>query len=254
MSVLRLYKYLDAKGGLEMLKHGNLQFTNATKLNDPFDCHPALVDFSNVPKEACKAWSADDISWLMSGKFQRNRDKAWICSLSKVHDAMLMWAYYGNHKGVCIGLDMDKARPYLDNIQCSVFRGALELEVQYKNVIEKPDYFNERIDYYRYQYSTKAKDWEHEQEVRLLLISPSQMFTPMALLHEPKEGEITDWKEVRAYPPIGDECFDSLYLGIKIDEVKKAEIIKAALTLNPDIKIYQMEIDPKAFRLKEKQI
>ena len=123
-----------------------------------------------------------------------------------------------------------------------------------KDVIEKPDYFNERIDYYRYQYSTKAKAWEHEQEVRLLLIEPSQIFTPMALPYEPKEDEITDWKEVRAYPKIGGECFDSLYLGIKIDEEKKSEIIKAALTLNPDIKIYQMEIDPKAFRLKEKQI
>ena len=167
---------------------------------------------------------------------------------------MLMWAYYGNHKGVCIGLDMDKAKQYLDNIQCSVFRGALEFDVQYKEVIEKPDYFHERIDYYRYQYSTKAKEWEHEQEVRLVLIEPSIAFTPMALLNDPKEGEITDWKEVRAYPKIGGECFDSLYLGIKIDEEKKAEIIKTALTLNPDVKIYQMEIDPKAFRLKEKQI
>ncbi len=166
---------------------------------------------------------------------------------------MLMWAYYGNHKGVCIGLDMDKAKPYLDNIQCSVFRGAQELEVQYKEVIEKPDYFNERIDYYRYQYSTKAKEWEHEQEVRLLLIDPSQIFTPMGVPYDPK-GKTVDWKEVRAYPKIGGECFDSLYLGIKIDEEKKAEIIKTALTLNSDIKIYQMEIDPKAFRLKEKQI
>ena len=253
MSVLRLYKYLDAKGGLEMLKHGNLQFTNATKLNDPFDCHPALIDFSNYPKDL-KGKNGYALSLVQAMKCEGNRRKAWICSLSKVHDAMLMWAYYGNHKGVCIGLDMDKARPYLDNIQCSVFRGALEIEVQYKNVIEKPDYFNDRIDYYRYQYSTKAKEWEHEQEVRLLLIDPSQMFTPMALLHEPKEGEITDWKEVRAYPPIGGECFDSLYLGIKIDEEEKIEIIKTALTLNPEIKIYQMEIDPKAFRLKEKQI
>ena len=254
MSETKLYKYLDSNGGLEMLKSGNLQFTNATKLNDPFDCHPALIDFSNVPKEACKAWSADDIAWLMSSKFQRNRDKTWICSLSKNHDSMLMWAYYGNHKGVCIGLDMDKAKQYLDNIQCSVFRGALEFDVQYKEVIEKPDFFHERIDYYRYQYSTKAKEWEHEQEVRLVLIEPSIAFTPMALPYEPKEGEVTDWKEVRAYPKIGGECFDSLYLGIKIDEEKKSEIIKAALTLNPDIKIYQMEIDPKAFRLKEKQI
>ena len=254
MSVLRLYKYLDAKGGLEMLKHGNLQFTNATRLNDPFDCHPALIDFSNVPKEACKAWSADDIAWLMSSKFKRNRDKTWICSLSKNHDSMLMWAYYGNHKGVCIGLDMDKAKQYLDNIQCSVFRGALEFDVQYKEVIEKPDFFHERIDYYRYQYSTKAKEWEHEQEVRLVLIEPSIAFTPMALPYKPKEGEITDWKENRAYPKMGGECFDSLYLGIKIDEDKKAEIIKTALTLNPDIKIYQMEIDPKAFKKKKKQI
>ena len=254
MSETKLYKYLDSNGGLKMLEYSNLQFTNATKLNDPFDCHPALIDFSNVPKEACKAWSADDIAWLMSSKFKRNRDKTWICSLSKNHDSMLMWAYYGNHKGVCIGLDMDKAKQYLDNIQCSVFRGALEFDVQYKEVIEKPDFFHERIDYYRYQYSTKAKEWEHEQEVRLVLIEPSIAFTPMALLNDPKEGEITDWKEVRAYPKIGGECFDSLFLGIKIDEEKKAEIIKTALTLNPDIKIYQMEIDPKAFKLKEKQI
>lgn len=33
-----LYKYLDADGGLNMLKYHNLQFTNASRLNDPFDC------------------------------------------------------------------------------------------------------------------------------------------------------------------------------------------------------------------------
>ena len=44
-----LYKYLDAKGGLMMLQGSNLQFTNATRLNDPFDCHPALFDYSNAP-------------------------------------------------------------------------------------------------------------------------------------------------------------------------------------------------------------
>ena len=39
-----LYKYLDTKDGLMMLRGSNLQFTNATRLNDPFDCHPALFD------------------------------------------------------------------------------------------------------------------------------------------------------------------------------------------------------------------
>ena len=255
MSGPQLYKYLDADGGLKMLMNSNLQFTNATQLNDPFDCHPALIDFSNVPEEACKNWSAKDIEWLQSGRYKRNRDKAWICSLSKVYNDLLMLSYYGSHKGVCIGLDMEKANKYLSKIQCSVFCGAIQLEVQYKDVIDKPDYFHERIDYYRYQFSTKAKDWEHEQEVRLLLIEPSPAFVPMALPYEPKDkSKPVDWKELRAYPRLGGECFDSLYLGIKIDENKKEKIIKAALTCNPEIKIYQMEIDPKAFRLKEKQI
>ena len=52
-----LYKYLDAKGAKEMLKQSNLMYTNATMFNDPFDCHPGLIDFSNVPSEACKCWS-----------------------------------------------------------------------------------------------------------------------------------------------------------------------------------------------------
>lgn len=49
MESIKLYKYLDAQGGLAILSNGNIQFTNATKLNDPFDCHPSLIDFSQVP-------------------------------------------------------------------------------------------------------------------------------------------------------------------------------------------------------------
>lgn len=256
MSEPKLYKYLDADGGLKMLKNCNLQFTNATQLNDPFDCHPALIDFSNVPAEACKNWSARDIERLQNNRYQRNRDKAWICSLSKVNNALLMWSYYGAHQGMCIGLDMEKANKYLSRIQCSVFQGTIEMEVQYKEIVEKPDYYSNLLeDYYRYQLSTKAIEWKHEQEVRLLLIDPIQAFVPMALPYEPKDkSKPVDWKEVRAYPRLGGECFESLYLGIKIDEDKKAEIIKTALTCNPNIMIYQMEIDPKAFKLKETQI
>ena len=39
------------------------------------------------------------------------RNKTWLCSLSKVYDSILMWSHYcGNHKGVCIGLDMDEVK------------------------------------------------------------------------------------------------------------------------------------------------
>lgn len=63
-----------------------------------------------------------------------------------------------------------------------------------------------------------------------------------------------DWKEVRAFPKIGGDCFESVYLGVNLKADEKSEIIGIVKKLNQDIKIYQMTIDPNAFRLKEKLI
>lgn len=107
----KLYKYLDFNGGLMMLHNSNLQFTNATQLNDPFDCHPSLINFSNVPIEACRVWTPEIIEELRRDPFRRTREKSWICSLSKIYDSILMWSYYSSqHKGVCIGLDIKKPK------------------------------------------------------------------------------------------------------------------------------------------------
>ena len=71
MGATKLYKYLDADGGLMMLYYSNLQFTNATRLNDPFDCHPSLIDFSKVPAEKAKVWGKDDVIALESNRYER---------------------------------------------------------------------------------------------------------------------------------------------------------------------------------------
>ena len=89
-----LYKYLDANGAKMMLANHNLQFTNAAKFNDPFDCHPSLIDFENIPPESCMGWDAETIKMLQSNRHQRLRERAWVCSLSKVNDSLLMWSYY----------------------------------------------------------------------------------------------------------------------------------------------------------------
>ena len=65
-----------------------------------------------------------------------------------------------------------------------------------------------------------------------------------------KDGPIP-WKIVRAFLNIGGECFESVYMGVNINEKDKENVIKVAKKRNPDIKIYQMTIDPIAFRLKE---
>lgn len=238
-----------------MLHNSNLQFTNATRVNDPFDCHPALFDYSNVPTNKHNWPPADFLKQKGKSDMENQRNRTWICSLSKIHDSLLMWSYYGNHQGVCVGLDMEKAHKYLSRIMCSVYIGAMEMEVQYREIIEKPDYFHNRQDFFHYQLSTKAKAWEHEQEVRLLLIDPTNVFIPMALPYKPKdENEVIDWKEVRAYPKVGGECFKSVYLGINIDKEEKEKIIKVARCCNPEIKIFQMTTDPEAFKLKEARI
>ena len=52
MAAKTLYKYLDVKGGLAMLEHHNLQFTNATRLNDPFASHLELTNAGGLYGDA----------------------------------------------------------------------------------------------------------------------------------------------------------------------------------------------------------
>ena len=250
----KLYKYLDVNGGMAMLKRRNLQFTNATRLNDPFDCHPSLMNYSNANNREAQIFGKKIVEEIEINHAENLRNDTWVCSLSKVHDSLLMWSYYNGHKGVCIGLDREKTKDCLSHITQSIYVGAQEIEVQYKDIIEKPDFFHDHL----YQLSTKAKDWAHEQEVRLILIKPTPAAIPhhpcfavMALPYEPDDkNEIIDWKEVRAYPDLHKACFESIYLGVNINAKDKERIIKAAQGCNPDIKIYQMTIDPEAFRLK----
>lgn len=252
MGNTKLYKYLDADGGLMMLYYSTLMFTNATQLNDPFDCHPGLIDFSNVPQEKCKAWPADVIELLESDRYRRCREKAYICSLSKVYDSLLMWSYYNGHKGVCVGLDMEKTRKYLSRMIGS-FIGCDEWEVQYKDIVNKPDFFRDLKDFFHYQMTTKADAWEHEQEVRLFAYDPYPEHKGLLEKHKKMKGPIA-WKSVPAFLKIGGECFDSVYLGININKDDKEKILKVAKDRNPNIKIYQMTVDPEAFRLKEELI
>ncbi|MBO4531371.1 MAG: DUF2971 domain-containing protein [Paludibacteraceae bacterium] len=252
MGTTILYKYLDYNGGLMMLTNSNLQFTNATKFNDPFDCHPALFDYSKTPTNERNWPPADFISSMGENRMENHRNDTWICSLSKVYDSLLMWAYYNGHKGICIGLNKEAVLKCLQN----GFYGHVipfDAEVKYKDISHKLDYFK---DYNSWTdlLTIKAKDWAHEKEVRLITIEPAWIRAGRDIPEEFKKEELVDWKEVRHYPQLTGDCFESLFLGIKMDSDKKEQIIEAARKLNPKIKIYQMKTDFKAFKLKEEKI
>ena len=246
------YKYLPFDGGLKMLQYSNLQFTNATKFNDPFDCHPALFDYSHAPVNEHNWPPADFLSLKGENEMERVRDRTWMCCLSKVHDSLLMWSYYNNHKGICIGLNKDKVLKCC-NDRFFGFMFPFVREVNYKEIIQKPDYFNDDVSFVDLL-TTKAKAWEHEKEERIITWNPAWVNAGRIIPGEFNEEEIVDGKEIRHYPQLSADCFESVYLGVNILPRNKTKIIKVARNLNPNIKIYQMTTDPKAFKLKAEQI
>ena len=232
-----LYKYLDAEGGLKMLENSTLKFTNAIKFNDPFDCHPSLIDYSNIPNRIKGNKVGELLVKMYAGTPKRIIDGTWICSLTKRNDNLLMWSYYCNHEGICIGLNIDKVKKSLSKYE-GIPIGCPEIEVQYKNIIDKPDYFRNmnKQDFLLYQIGTKAKDWEHEEEVRLYTRGDRLM-------------NLLNYNKDPYYLLINGECFETLYLGVRIEDSDKSKIVDAARKSNPNIMIYQMATDTVAFKL-----
>ena len=249
-----LYKYLDIVGAKCMIGNKNLQFTNASQLNDPFDCHPKLLDYSNVPKAERSEHIPDEwMKEIKENKALNLRNDTWLCSLSKVNDSILMWSHYCyNHKGVCIGLDIEKVLESVPPTFGEIYLSPEVLAVEYQDIIKRPNGYTET---FTYQWQTKAKEWEYEQEVRLVMPNPSPMYAAFTSEQFNHPKEIWDWREIHHYLPLKGECFESIYFGVNIDKDEKEKIIHYAhKELNPQIKLYQMSVDADAFRLRAERI
>lgn len=262
-----LYKYLDINGGKCMigmegaLNRPNIQFTNAAQLNDPFDCHPNLMDFSDIPEYILNLEKVP-LEWYTEKEKKdalNLRNDTWLSSFSKTNDSLLMWSHYcSNHKGICIGMNLVEMRASMPSMGVGMYLlEPLRLEVEYQDIIKRPKAYHSPIDPHFYQLLTKAKAWEYEQEVRLIIEKPHPFLAMLTPEQEKqaKRNEVMDWKEVHHYLPIGGERFIEIYFGINTNPKEKAKIINFARTnLNPDIKLYQMQVDPDAFRLKPEPI
>ena len=250
-----LYKNLDINGAKCMIGNQNLQFTNASQLNDPFDCHPKLIDYSNVPDHVAKDTIRKDWEQKVGENKALNlRNDTWLCSLSKVNDSLLMWSHYCyNHKGVCIGLDIDKVMESVPPMFGTTFLKPLVIEVQYQDIIERPNAYHPAEGMFSYQWKTKAKDWAYEQEVRLVMPHPHPMYAALTpeQVERSKCNETIDGRELRRYMPLKGECFESIYFGVNTNPAEKENMIQyVRKKLNPQIKLYQMRVDENAFRLR----
>ena len=172
--------------------------------------------------------------------------------LSKINDSLLRGSHYCyNHKGICIGLDVDKVMESVPPMFGTLYLEPLVIDVQYQDIIERPNAYNSANDRCSYQWGTIAKDWEYEQEVRLVIPKPSPMYAAFTPQQAKQTKETWDWREIHHYLPLKKESFDSIYFGINIEQTEKEKIIQyVRKELNPQIRLYQMKVDENAFRLR----
>ena len=249
-----LYKYISIEGAEWMLgmkkgrKYPNLQFSNPSKMNDPFDCDKNLLDYSDIPDDMTHGRIPKE--WLREKEINDAHNKryfTWICSLSKVNDALLMWIHYcNNQSGICIGLDVDNILQNVHPLFEPMFGAPLVKEVQYRDISQRPDF---KIVSWDYQFVTKDKKWEYEQEVRLIAPHASHLYAEF-----PESAKSNDATELRDYLPLKRDCFESVYFGVNTSKENIDKLTKHMRKLNPNIKLYQMINDHEDLRLKAEEI
>lgn len=220
---------------MKMLKDSTLKFSHSSKLNDPFDCHPGLIDHNYIQQGYIMEMVRGDDGKLVSkspyihSKYQK---RTRVCSLSKIYNSLLMWAYYAkSHTGVCIGLDTDKVFNLIGSNNKTDYPiiGRWE-EVKYHKIIEKCRMDSNDPNPFFYQLLTKAIDWEHKEEMRILIY-----------------GTASNDEDV--FHKISGECFAKMYLGARISSWHEKRIINLARKLNPEIRICQMQPNSDEFKL-----
>jgi len=198
-----LYKYRPVnKYSLEIFSENELYFGDPVKdFNDPFDCQSpfdfsgdrndfireakrvhdkfglpinvdiieekanTFVELRNKGDEAYKKLInelADDVITIK--KDQLGKQRIGILSMSERNDDILMFYHYAdNHRGLCIGFDIDNDLDFF----VSEANKVILLNVNYKRLFKPPNYFRSSDEEkFRWKLFTKARQWEYECEWR----------------------------------------------------------------------------------------
>ncbi|RUT71543.1 DUF2971 domain-containing protein [Flavobacterium cupreum] len=177
------YKYLPTSR-ISYLENELLRFTQASDLNDPFECLPqkpsieklnALID-SLIPTNTNKMkgkivrekFDSNFLSNLYETQYGKVNQDIGILSLSKNWKNSLMWAHYTeSHKGFCIGFDSQ--HNFFTNYLCPDKETSKTIrEVIYSEKrVEIPMILGqEKLNFE--PYITKSLDWKYEEEVRII--------------------------------------------------------------------------------------
>jgi len=240
------YKYTKVDSFEAIVQNSSLTFKNPTVFNDPYDCFPGLISFKVVPLNFRKYLiekykplldqeiltriknSTDNeiIKYFRDVAFPAEHSRLAITCFSEIPDNLLMWSHYADsHMGVCIGFDIKKL--YFDII---MHQPAI-IKVKYRDNLLKTEYFKSPMEAISNCFRIKAKCWNYEKEIRILL-------TNLTL----DSSKIT-------YIPIKKETINCIYLGSTINAENEEKVKSLCSSELPNVKIYKMELDNKFYKL-----
>lgn len=215
----KVYKYLTYESGRLMLENSNIQFTRASKLNDPIDCHIDKVDYSYIYEST---QGLIDVT-LIDKKKEQERvlfNSIGICSLGKTSNNETLWERYTKEdekeSGICIELDTQAVIKHFI-LDGKPKYGFIALPVNYVQEVEQSinrGYLsaggNYNLLFWSKLLATKyAPKWEDEQEMRFVLVEGI--------------GNNDYFREI-----IPTSCITKIILGKDIDSVQTETIIQIA--------------------------
>lgn len=140
---MKAYHFLPAKYALDDLKNKRLKISHFTDMNDPFE----LLAVECTDRELIKLFEATK---------QKIANEHGVICFSKNWNNPVLWSHYADkHKGICLGFDVDVP----DNFVLPISYVGSGLECCNKGSVDR--------DFMLKLLSTKYKDWEYEDEVRI---------------------------------------------------------------------------------------
>ena len=184
--------------------------------------------------------------WDTIHKMANQRDSIYVACLSAVYDSILMWSYYGqDHKGVCIEFEIEEDPRMLSKVEYCTERPTVQMEKLMKDLCGKifaqksSSEINEDpvlLPLVVQPYISKAKEWEHEQEYRLIF--PEQILDEMNI----KKKMCSDGKERYMY----DVKITKVFFGTSMPEDNKTTLREIIPT---HVEIVEMKISDNKYEL-----
>jgi len=251
-----LYKFksFDDKNYYKDLLNNFLWLSSRTELNDPFDaqipmryelCTDSQIKQKmfdllpiNIPEEYRKRIVEQKFEERKKNpKFFENKlneaidTTVGVCSFTKHLDNLLLWAHYAEkHSGFCLEYDAMK----LNNNINEKFE-KLEMRIFLLKVFYYSDFpivnpcEHSMDEMYKMQFLTKSKDWEYEDEWRILCLDG----------HKRKDKN----------EPIEPECITNIYFGLNASEDNIKISVDILNKSNPGIGFYKAQKKKDAFGL-----